>query len=284
MILSYRRLRPIWKAVHRRFYLPPINGSGPALLSLFVLLLALAQPVLSVTAAGPANASFARTWERPDRPVSAGLASRTWMWGPEAFSAALSEPYAEAPGGSRTVQYFDKSRMEITQPDGDESADWYVTNGLLVVELVTGRVQLGDGDFDAREPALVNVAGDADDPTGPTYQTLALVLSAAGRAEGTPISERIDRLGNVTNDASLADRGVAAARFVPETQHTVAGPFWEFMNAEGVVYQDGAYVNAALFPTRSTPPAFRSRKPTGPMSRSAAYTRMCSCSASSGAA
>jgi hypothetical protein len=71
------------------------------------------------------------------------------------------------------VQYFDKARMEITHPDADPSSIWYVTNGLLVVELVTGRMQTGDARFVQREPAQVNVAGDPDDPHGVTYATIA---------------------------------------------------------------------------------------------------------------
>jgi hypothetical protein len=29
--------------------------------------------------------------------------------------------------------------MEITKPDADKSSPWYVSNGLLVVKMVTGR-------------------------------------------------------------------------------------------------------------------------------------------------
>jgi hypothetical protein len=41
----------------------------------------------------------------------------------------LQEPYADAPGGKRAVLYFDKTRMEITNPEADPSSPWYVTNG-----------------------------------------------------------------------------------------------------------------------------------------------------------
>ncbi|MEZ4572086.1 MAG: hypothetical protein R2849_17530 [Thermomicrobiales bacterium] len=56
----------------------------------------------------------------------------------------MTRSYADSPGGSRQVQYFDKSRMEINDPGGDTEELWYVTNGLLVVELMTGRMQTGD--------------------------------------------------------------------------------------------------------------------------------------------
>ena len=81
-----------------------------------------------------------RTWERTDRPVAEGRAVRTWMWGPDPFTEPIQEPYAESPNGMRVVQYFDKSRMEITHPGGDQSSVWYVTNGLLVNELMTGQI------------------------------------------------------------------------------------------------------------------------------------------------
>ena len=42
------------------------------------------------------------------------------------------------------MQYFDKSRMEINNPDGDKTSPFYVTNGLLTVELITGKMQVGD--------------------------------------------------------------------------------------------------------------------------------------------
>src|SRR5690606_21236684 len=106
-------------------------------------------------AEAPANSYFECTWQRTDLPVESGQVNRTWMWGPEAFTGPLHEAYAESPGGERVVQYFDKSRMEITNPGGDTNSVWYVTNGLLVVELTTGRMQVGDSQFVEREPAMV---------------------------------------------------------------------------------------------------------------------------------
>ncbi|HUZ03002.1 MAG TPA: hypothetical protein VMU89_21880, partial [Thermomicrobiaceae bacterium] len=108
-----------------------------------VILLALSIAAPGAAAAPIANTAFSNTWARTDRPVSTGAVSRTWMWGPTADSPALQEPYAESPGGQREVQYFDKSRMEITHPNGDPNSIWYVTNGLLAEELITGRMQLG---------------------------------------------------------------------------------------------------------------------------------------------
>jgi hypothetical protein len=194
-------------------------------------------------------AAIIRTWERTDKPVRDSGVKRTWMWGPESRTPAMTERYDESPDGMRTVQYYDKSRMEITDPNKFDDGLWYVSNGLLVVELMSGRLQLGDTTFEQRIPANVNVAGDPDDPTGPTYATLANTRVAPPLADGQAITQRIDRAGNVTDDPSLAAQGVTAAHHVqvPGIDHQVASPFWGFMNASGVVYQNGGYVTARLF-------------------------------------
>src|SRR5690349_17176829 len=93
----------------------------------------LALGALNAFAVQPGNADFQRTWERTDKPVADSGVARTWMWGDQAFTNVLDEDYQQAPGGIRKVQYFDKSRMEINNPDGDHNTPWYVTNGLLVV-------------------------------------------------------------------------------------------------------------------------------------------------------
>jgi hypothetical protein len=196
-----------------------------------------------------ANTSVQRTWQRTDQPVASGQASRTWMWGPGPDAPALTETYAQSPGGFRTVQYFDKSRMELTQPTADAQADWYVTNGLLSRELISGKLQLGDAEFDERAPAAINVAGDEDDSAGPTYGSFTGLLDATPAPDGAPLTQRVDRAGHVSNDASLAARGVTAAYHVnvPGLNHQVASPFWDFMISQALVYQNGAYVDAPLF-------------------------------------
>jgi len=215
----------------------------------FVVLLGLVLSSLAIpgaSAAPIANDAFYRTWERTDQPVAAGAVSRTWMWGPEAFSASMPETYAESPGGQRTVQYFDKSRMEITNPSGDQSSPWYVTNGLLVVELMTGQMQTGDNAFEPRQPANVNVAGDQGDPL--TYAVMAGLRSNAPSVVGKTITHRVNgTTGQVTDDPSMAGYLATAASYVAETNHTVASPFWTFMNSSGLVNEGGQQINAGLF-------------------------------------
>ncbi len=195
------------------------------------------------------NSTFERTWARTDKPVADGIVSRTWMWGPSPNSAVLLEEYTEAPDAERRVIYYDKSRMEITDPNGDAASVWYVTNGLLVVELMTGNMQVGDNDFVQRDAAVINVAGDSDDPNGPTYATFAGLRDAPARADGSAITQRVTRDGAVINDASLAAQGVTSANLVsvPGIAHQVASPFWTFMNSSGTVWQDGTFTDDALF-------------------------------------
>ena len=88
------------------------------------------------------------------------------FWGPLVnASPGMQEPYMEAAGGKRLVQYFDKARMELAGPNT-------VTNGLLTVELKTGKMQIGDTAFEQRLPATIGVAGDPGQ-AGPTYADLA---------------------------------------------------------------------------------------------------------------
>ncbi|MDQ3547942.1 MAG: hypothetical protein M3439_03900, partial [Chloroflexota bacterium] len=119
---------------------------------------------------------FYRTWARTDKVVADRQVDRTWMWGPESRGVAFLEPYVDSPAGTRIVQYFDKSRMEISHPDRTPDPVWYVTNGLLVVELVTGELQTGDRQFVTREPADINVAGDLDHPASPTYRLFGTLM------------------------------------------------------------------------------------------------------------
>lgn len=206
--------------------------------------------VAPVAAAPIAGGAFGATWARTDHPVANGTVARTWMWGPAADTPVLDEPYAGAPGGTRLVQYFDKSRMEITNPDGDPSSPWYVTNGLLAEELVTGRLQLGDTTFRQEAPASIDLAGDLTDPNSPTYASFSGLLGYRSIPAGWTIIQTVDRAGQVGADPALARYGVTAAERVqvPGIDHEVASVFWNFMRATGVVEQQGQYATAPLFP------------------------------------
>ena len=219
-----------------------------ALVTLVSLGSLLVQPLSAGVFPDPALDPFQFTWQRTDAPVADGVTARTWMWGPDTYTLqGLLERYDESPGGERLVVYFDKSRMEITDPNGDPNSIWYVTNGLLATELITGRMQVGNNAFVERQPAQVNVAGDAGDPDGPTYATFGSLLDEPARPEGSVIIQEVSRSGGLTNDSSLEFYEVVVGYVDPVTNHGIAQPFWEFMNSSGTVYEDGAYVTAPLF-------------------------------------
>src|SRR3712207_1401864 len=92
-------------------------------------------------APAPADRAFGELWNRTDLAVARAQTGRSWMWGPQSFATG-SEAYREAPGGRRTVQYWDKSRMEVNNPGADRGQLWFVTNGLLARELISGKMQV----------------------------------------------------------------------------------------------------------------------------------------------
>ncbi len=196
------------------------------------------QPLTGFT-----DEAFLHTWERADRPVATGKASRPWLWGPVSFAAA-KEPYTQGSDGTRDVQYFDKARMEINNPRGDRSSQFYVTNGLLVVELISGRVQLGDQQFEPepRPPSQVPVAGDVNSPDALTYASLASVASLnndkrAPDRTGQSVIAALDKSGQARDDPSRGNL-VRITRYESILGHNIPDVFWNFMNSTGPVYND----------------------------------------------
>ena len=210
-----------------------------------------ATPVIGGNFVDPA---FARVWAHTDRPVQAGSAQRPWIWGPAPFAAG-NEAYQQGVNGRRLVQYFDKSRMEINQPNADPTQKWYVTNGLLVVEMMTGQVQTGDTQFDSGTytPNPIPVAGDIDSPDAPTYASLAGVASLHGdnRAAdltGQVLSGIIDRAGTVTPGAPPVPAAgtLLNAHYDAKLGHNIPAVFWTFLNAPGPVDQNGQIVQGQV--------------------------------------
>jgi sortase (surface protein transpeptidase) len=144
--------------------------------------------------------------------------------------------------------------MEINNPNANPTVKGYLTNGLLVKELVTGRVQVADNDYFNRLPAQVPVSGDTAEfnPTAPTYASFRDVVSLdpfskAPRVNGA-VTNFIDKAGNVSQNSSYATR-------YPETNlvyydetlgHNISAPMWRFMNASGLVYANKQLVNQVL--------------------------------------
>ena len=235
---------PAWPQTHALEHTMQRIDSAMALLAL----LASATALLGVSAAPIDEPAFQQVWARTDRPVADGLVSRTWMWGSEALSGPRLEPYAESPRQQRLVQYFDKSRMEITAPDGIDDGIWYVTNGLLVVELVTGKVQVGDSQLIPSSPAHVNVAGDPTDTLGPTYASFTGLLDDHGDGPSEVLGVVINRDGSLASDEYFQRYGVRASQYDATAEQWIADPFWAFMTARGIIYRDGAYTEDTIFP------------------------------------
>ncbi len=195
-----------------------------------------------------ADPAFAARWEYVDRPVAAGVAQRSWIWGPAPLSGALTERYQESPQRARLVQYFDKGRMELTQPSGDPTSPWYVTGGLLTRELVSGTIQLGDELFlNAGSGARIPIAGDPDNPF-PTYADLATVVDQTQPDRtGQAATSWLTPEGWRERPEAASDPGVTFVRYVTYTGpvgnpvgYNVPQVFWAFMTQPGLAWQNGA--------------------------------------------
>ena len=203
-------------------------STGPALRD--------ASPIFDGANLAQADPNVRNLWQAADGPVAAHAVSRTWIYGPKAFDIRL-EPYQETPGGQRQVFYFDKTRMEITNPAGDRTSQWFVSTGRLVYELISGQVQLGNNTFQSRPAATVPVAGDppAVNPTAPTYASFELVASLNNDRRvssriGQPVLESINRAGQVTPLTSSP--APASYRYYDTTLgHNVPDVLLNWMNA-----------------------------------------------------
>jgi len=191
------------------------------------------------------HSAFQRTWDRTDKPVDTGVVTRTWMWGPGAFTGLKQERYAEAPGGYRTVQYFDKSRMEDNSYRATDP--WDVTNGLLVIEMVEGYFQTGDSERDETpSPADINIAGDPGQH--PTYADIGrCTLRDQPAADvGSVITTTFAEGCEIVHNDLYLNAGVTAV-YVNDTEHTVASVFYDFLNATDTIYEDSQFVEGKLF-------------------------------------
>ena len=225
-----------------------------AIITLSCLLVVLPLPGLArAAAAAPlayptfADPAFQTVWERYDRLVYYGDAARSYTWG-GANTQGLQEPYTQGPTGQHMVQYFDKARMEINNPGGDPGDPYYVTTGLLAEDMIMGRVQVGDSDFQQATPAAIPF-GDLDDAqaSSPTYASFKGVLGAPALAAGQPITTTLDRAGDVADNANAL--GVTSAGVLPgvTTNHSIASVFLTFLQSTGPVYQGEQNVTAAIF-------------------------------------
>jgi hypothetical protein len=240
---------------HRPAALSPRCQRGECLMrrARLVLIAALIPIVASLVpgaalAQGPfADPAFADTWTRTDAPVSNGQTSRTYYWGPcTSTPGGQPEQLIGAPGNQRLVQYLDKSRMEINNPQGDRDSPWFVTNGLLANELITGRIQTGYATFETRAPSDQSVTGDPGDRLAPTYRALGRVLPLPPRPAGGVITETLDHDGNIGVNPGLSQYNVTSADLLDVTNHRLASVFRDFLLSRGPVILGGQLVTAPL--------------------------------------
>ncbi|MEI6046350.1 MAG: PQQ-binding-like beta-propeller repeat protein [Chloroflexota bacterium] len=223
-------------------------------------MLILLFPTLSPIGAEAATASFtspsfATTWNRVDKPLEELTnLGRGYTWGPTVPNSenVTNEVYN---GQNRKVQYFDKARMEINNPDANPNDLFYVTTGLLVKELVTGQRQDGDNSFTTLPPSTVQVAGDPNDgeanAIAPTYASFSKVGTFSGNengkpsALGSPINTQIDKAGNLSTLNPVEPRLISGYDNV--TQHNIADVFVDYSNQQGQVWSGNTYTQAPLF-------------------------------------
>ncbi len=192
------------------------------------------------------DSTFAQLWSRSDRPVARQQASRSWLWGPAAIMAR-AESYLQASNGLRQVQYFDKGRMEINNPQANRASPWFVTSGLLVNELITGQMQVGNDSFISREASTVPIAGDPSDIVGPTYASFtAHVGQRARNRTGEAVDQRILRDGTLVPFNSNGSTVATISAYVTQTGHNIPDVFYRYLNSTGVVYLNGRTQNGRL--------------------------------------
>ena len=204
-------------------------------------------PLVNGPLRGFADPSFSQVWQRSDQPIAEQRVARSWMWGPRGLMAR-TEGYIQSVSGLRQVQYFDKARMEVNNPRGDRNSQWFVTTGLLVVELISGRAQIGDNEFVQHYPASIPIAGDPGDANAPTYASFGGVTALQpGDRSGQIPAETIDRAGQVGSYAGPQRPETTLAHFVPESGHNIPQVFWDYLNASGTVLDGNRYHSATLF-------------------------------------
>jgi hypothetical protein len=192
-------------------------------------------------------------WLHTDSLVADGTVKRSWLWGPKTFWTGF-EPYADSPDGWRLVSYYDKARMEVNDYAAESiNNPYYVSNGLLVKEMVTGQLQLGDNTFKSHHgDGPVLPAGDLTEanPT-PPFAVYAQVLDRNDNSNGATANQYLFSTGEVETVSTYNKYGVTTGHKVAETGHYIASPFWAYLNQSGPVVdlygQEYLTHNARLF-------------------------------------
>ncbi|MDQ2787624.1 MAG: G1 family endopeptidase [Chloroflexota bacterium] len=187
------------------------------------LLLSLGSIVQVGAASTFAAPAFQQQWQH-------GEAITPNFWGPlGAAHDGQQEPYKEAPGGQRLVQYFDKGRMELT--------NGVVTNGLLAMEMITGQIQMGDTTFESHPPPTIPIAGDPDN-AGPTYAALGstakALLDAAPAQVGKSTQAVVSTAGDLSVSTTTATAPAVFTLYDDATKHNVPKAFADYRATAGL--------------------------------------------------
>ncbi len=198
--------------------------------SLLLLAALVAWPEFAAPqAAAPfGHPAFAQQW-------SAAETAAPNFWGP-ALQPALKEAYRESPGGSRLVQYFDKARMEQTTADGA------VTNGLLTVELITGKRQVGDTTFETSVPSSLAIVGDMDNAWPPYAALGGSVFAAKVARSDAPVGLVYKADGTFAANPGLgAQPGSAFGAYQSDPGgtygHNIPAALWSYLSTLPVAWQ-----------------------------------------------
>src|SRR5205823_2875488 len=131
---------------------------------------------------------------------------------------------------------------------------WFVTSGLLTVELITGRLQTGNTAYVQRDPAQVPIAGDGDDANAPTYASFLNASSTPLGAHPQPnrtgqvVTDVIGKDGKTWTDVGKGKYGgLRVTYFEPKTGHNVPEIFMNFLTQKGPVVAGGATATRLLF-------------------------------------
>ncbi len=197
--------------------------------------------------------AFKRIWQYNDSPVQNGQVLRSWAYGAAPLASFLEE-YKDSPQGLRLVEYWDKARLDITDPSKSAETSGYVSNGALVKELLQGEIQLGEKVYMPLGPARLPIAGEGTSPTNPapTYATLAALASlknnnrAEKQLEAT-VTVSLDASGKILKDPNLARYSVKNAYYSPELGHNIPNIFWDYLNRNGTVFLNGQFQEARLY-------------------------------------
>lgn len=209
------------------------------LLTLIVLLSAGSPGSLQAATTDPA---FESTWQRIDLPVATQTTQRGWFWAQPLGNAYFENYTGAAPYGRRMVQYFEKGRLETTVPGHAP-----VTSGLLVAELISGRIEIGENSYQNLPVASIAALGDADNLT-PTYSQLkAIYNKPAGdfKPEQPVVRNWADGRPLGMHSAFAADSRTWLVQ--QENGFGIPQIFWSFMNSSGKIKKDQRYVDESLF-------------------------------------